>query len=626
MSRKRKQKKERADPGGGENHPTATDFESPADEVASAGPGGSRRENPNDSVAGAQPKGIRLEADSDGGNDALSDQSAALAAEGKHREEQAVAAGPHQPYETEESSSSQSGSDSRAVGSESSGGIFRKISRWWHGPSVVTVRVPSNPPGSIRTQRPFAPPGAPPPANPTITQPTLPSGSGAERVHAVLKLEQTERELEETKRELQQEREESRARIQAVETERDQTRAELNRFFSGKGESEGHINILRKSVGALERQLQEEREAGAKNAEDSERRIQALEEALENARSPVQQLHAELEDSQSQQERLESLVERYKSELDAAQRQIPELQEELEAAQGKIRQMESELARKSGVSDTAKMERARIEERAGLVQKALDVMEQQLREEREASSKQIQQLEGERDQARAKSAQLETRVATLLRDLDSVKIQVRSKKKGQLAEADSDEGAALTTGSAGRLSSLESELATSGPLAAAEKQAATTRISRLESRWEDLKARLLPKDREITELRHQNERQRSEIEEQRSEMQQGQAEIERLQAALAAQQQPAPVSSAAVESSTSPGSGLMPLSADTVMTLYSQSMSKLTVLMASADILMMSPKLEASVRDTLQEIKSEGQALLDLIKSYTIPPDAPKSH
>ena len=72
--------------------------------------------------------------------------------------------------------------------------------------------------------------------------------------------------------------------------------------------------------------------------------------------------------------------------------------------------------------------------------------------------------------------------------------------------------------------------------------------------------------------------------------------------------------------------GLLPLSADTVQTLYNQSMSKLTVLMATADIMMMDSKLASGVRDSLQEIKNEGQSLLDLIKSYTIPPDAPKSH
>src|SRR5207253_2377 len=109
------------------------------------------------------------------------------------------------------------------------------------------------------------------------------------------------------------------------------------------------------------------------------------------------------------------------------------------------------------------------------------------------------------------------------------------KRRGE-RDMESDEGSVLTTRSAGRLSSLESELASGAP---ADKQAATTRISRLESRWEELKARLLPKDREITELRQQAEEQRSEIEEQF-------AENQRLLAALAeARQQAAPADNAA---------------------------------------------------------------------------------
>jgi chromosome segregation ATPase len=454
----------------------------------------------------------------------------------------------------------------------------------------------------------------PPPAliSTQISKQTLPSGSGAERVHAALRLDQLEEELEETKRTLQQEREKAQAKIRDLESERDRLRSEANHVQSGGGDLERHANVLRKSVTALERQLQEERETGAKNAEDADRKIQALEEALKNARSPVSQMRGDLEESHAHRERLESLVERYKGELEAAQHQVQELQEEQEAAQGKIRQFESELSRKSGVSDTAKIERARIEERAALVQKALDVMEQQLREEREASGKQIQQLEKERDQARAKSAQHETRVATLLRELESAKGSGRSKKKGQPAEPEPEEGTTLTTRSEGRVFSLEKELATSTPLALQGKQAAATRISRLESRWEDLKSRLLPKDREITELRQQTEQFR--------------AEVHRLEVALAEAQQQKPDEGAPAESAPAPAGSLMALSADAVQTLYSQSMSKLTVLMASADIMMMNPKLEPKVKESMQEIKDQGQSLLDLIKSYTIPPDAPKSH
>ena len=55
-------------------------------------------------------------------------------------------------------------------------------------------------------------------------------------------------------------------------------------------------------------------------------------------------------------------------------------------------------------------------------------------------------------------------------------------------------------------------------------------------------------------------------------------------------------------------------------------MSKLTVLMASADIMLMNPRLEPAARESAQEIKTQGQSLLDLIKSYTLPPESQRSH
>ena len=54
-------------------------------------------------------------------------------------------------------------------------------------------------------------------------------------------------------------------------------------------------------------------------------------------------------------------------------------------------------------------------------------------------------------------------------------------------------------------------------------------------------------------------------------------------------------------------------------------MGKLTVLMASADIVLMNPKLDPKAKGSVQDIKTEGQALLELIKSYTLPPETKKT-
>jgi len=516
---------------------------------------------------------------------------------------------PHKSSESEEriSAGLRSGA---SVAEDPPAGLIARISRWWRGPSPV--RVPSNPPESLSPEK---PPGlaraAEPAARPIVSDPvpkvTSTTGPAADRVNMALRLDRALADLEAARHDLAQERERSQARIRDVEAERDQLRADSERARYGRSEVEGHTNMLRKSVTALERQLQEDRDTAAKNAEEAEARIHALEEALQNARAPASHLRGEMEDNRAQRDRLESLADRFKSELETAQRQ---LQEEREAAGSKIQQLESELARKSGATDTALAERTRIEERAALVQKALEVMEQQLREEREASSAQIRQLEAERDQNRAKLTQLETRAGSLIAELDRSK--GRSRKKAAEPETEPEESILLTTRAEARIEKLENELATTGPLGLAEKQTATTRISHLESRWEDLKARLLPKDREISELRQLTDQLR--------------AEVQQLQAALAeARQQPAAAASVGGAEPAGSSSRLA-LTPDAVETLYHQAMSKLTVLMASADIMMMNPRMEPGARETAQEIKAQAQSLLDLIKSYTLPPEAQKSH
>lgn len=398
-------------------------------------------------------------------------------------------------------------------------------------------------------------------------------------------------ELDETKRQLQQERESNQARIRDLEGERDRLRGEADRARNDHGDIAGHTNILRKSVSALERQLQEERETSAKKAEEYETRIRAFEESIKNSRSPVAQLRAELEESQAQRDRMDSLADRYKGELETLRRQ---LKKEQTAALSRIRQLESELARKSGTGDSVRVERERIEQR-------------------EDSAKQIRQLEMELGEARSMGTQLEKRVSTLIGELEMLKASPR--KKGAALEPEPEGFTTATTRSAARIQSLEKELATSSSLQSSDRQTSTTRISRLESRWEDLKSRLLPKDREITDLRQQTELLRS--------------QIEQLESALVETREQAtvPAGESSSESvANEPSSGLLPLSREEVMTLYTQAISKLTVLMASADIAMMNPKIDPKLRSSIQDMKTESQALLDLFKSYAVLPETKKGH
>ena len=625
MSRKRKQKKSKPGSDGpwtatGRNssgevsgigvHPSEI---APASEPAK--PGGPSDKN---NLAGAAREGIRLEAEMPSAGD-RPPRGATAAEQSLHSpqpgdwhslEPEQVVQVSNKLSESDQESISGSDRESSYTNQSPPEGFFEKILQWWRGPSAVPVGAPSNAPGDIGAQRiPTPPPaGRREPSGPVssgrVSEPPGPS-SQVDKVHAVLMLERVLPELDEAKRQLQQERESAQARIRDLENERDRIRSDAERTRFERGDIEGHTNMLRKSVAALERQLQEERGTAAKNAEESEARIRSFEDSIKNSRSLVPQLRAELEDSQEQRERLESLVERYKEELETNQRQ---LQEERDVARGRIEQLESELSRKSGAGDMVRSERNRIEERAGLVQKALEVMEQQLREEREAASKQILQLETELKQVRAKSSQMETRVGTLLGELE--KSKGRARKKGAAPEPEPEENTALTTRSAGRIQELESELATGSSALSPEKQTTTTRISRLESRWEDLKSRLLPKDREIGELRQQADEFR--------------AQIDALEAALA-EARTGSDATAAEDDSGKLATVLLPLDRQAVESLYSQSMGKLTVLMASADILMMNTKLDAKVLESLQEIKTQGQSLLDLIKSFTLPPEAKKS-
>jgi chromosome segregation ATPase len=628
VSRKRKQKKGRS---GGEGQWTTTGVDTSASLYADPGearssavtddPSATADRGEKNNLAGRAGEGIRLDGIPEGSRSELPDAPDSRLAVGQpensSNEPERPGRMPAGPLDT--GSGDDGASDEVAMSGERPPveGLFAKLTRWWRGPSPVTVRVPSNPPGAIAAQRIPTPPPAPQKA-----PERLPSGKTSEasgvtaggpssavsQVHAVLMLERVLPELEETKRQLQTERESSQSKIRELESDRERFRAEAERARNERADLEGHTNMLRKSVGALERQLHEERSAAATKAEEYEARLRSFEESVKSSRNPVAELRAELQESQLSQDQLESLLENAKEELERARR---ELQEERELAQGRIQQLESELTRKSGAGEQAVAERKRIEERAALVQKALDVMEQQLREERESSGRQVQQLEADLSQARAKSAQLETRVNTLIGELERAKS--RPRKKSAAPEPEVEESTTLTTRSAGRIQELESELATDSTSLPAERQTATTRLSRLESRWEDLKSRLLPKDKEISELRQQAEEFR--------------AQIESLETALAeARQQSDGPGGEVRDGGEEAGSGLLSLSRDAVQTLYNQSMGKLTVLMASADIALMNPKLDPKAKSSVQDIKNEGQALLELIKSYTLPPEAKKSN
>ena len=50
-------------------------------------------------------------------------------------------------------------------------------------------------------------------------------------------------------------------------------------------------------------------------------------------------------------------------------------------------------------------------------------------------------------------------------------------------------------------------------------------------------------------------------------------------------------------------------------------MSRLTVIQASAELLSMNSKLDASSRDTAKDIRDESHQLSEIIKEFALPPD-----
>jgi DNA repair exonuclease SbcCD ATPase subunit len=455
-------------------------------------------------------------------------------------------------------------------------GFFSRLARWWLGPTEaaavqVTLPEPARTVSPEVHRLPATPsPNAPlEPARIDSQRESTASAAGrpsAEQVQAMLAVERVQLELDATRRELREERERLQERIRQLEADRDTNRALAGRAVAERDEIEGHTNVLRRSVTALERQLQEERATsatrlsslgGERDEAAAERlalqaRVQSQETELQALRLQKLQLEEELNQSRMTQSQIESLLERLKGDMDVAQAKA---REATEAAQQDLRDMEAELTRRNAAAEQARAERLRIEEHASLLQKALDVTEQQLREEREANQAQIQRFE---------------------KELAAGRQQESSERS----------------------------------------QAMTSRMHRLESRWEDLKSRILPKDRELQELRQQTEEFR--------------AKIGELEAALAEAQTLTSISQyrdrSSATQSAALGTSSPPLTSEGVEALYRQAMVPLTVLMASADLLMLEPGLKPDLQQSAKDIREQGQALLDIIKSFTLPPEHLKTN
>lgn len=250
-------------------------------------------------------------------------------------------------------------------------------------------------------------------------------------------------------------------------------------------------------------------------------------------------------------------LERVLPELDAARKEI---QEQKEASEARIRQLEAER-------DQARAGRRELEERVQTVGKALDAVEHRLREERETAEGRIHQLEAERNQSRG--------------DADNARVE-RLRQESHVRV-------------------LEEELATARRQLAEEKgkEGSTPRRPA-----EEAAARLRPLEIALQQAQERSRQLERELAEQ-------EALLESLREEKAAE-------GASREAAPATG-GASSFPSPTAKELYEQAVVPLTVLVASADLMLMNPKLEPSLADTAHEIKTQTQTLLEIIKKYALP-------
>ena len=445
------------------------------------------------------------------------------------------------------------------------------------------------------------------------------------------------------KKNLEDERQLARVQLGQMEVQGNELRSTADKVRGERGDLEARAAVLRKSVTALERQLQDEREKFNKELErtatqrdtllqdvaELNERIVTLEKdqeaaTISNTRSTTMGLSTEIGASHAHISRLESLVQRLEDEVESSQR---ELATEKEKSRRTADEWETKLKQSERAVSHVNAERQRIEGSASMVQVAVEALEQQVREQREAMECQAKLMDSERSQARARSGEQEQKILSLQAQLEAANMAGAIDDNSDTTVTALDTALTETiTHSAlaeSRIVLLEGELEAARNQVSKEAESSAERIKKFEARWEEIQQQLMPKDQELTELRPL--------------VNQLKAQVKSLEAALAKAQ--AQTQAQAGVAGVASGTENQPfgfndptfaqvgvrLPADIAEPFYHQSMAPITVMMACADILNMSKKVDPSLKSTVAEFKTQTQTLLDLIKSYTLPPDTKAS-
>lgn len=275
----------------------------------------------------------------------------------------------------------------------------------------------------------------------------------------------------------------------------------------------------------------------------------------------------------------------------------------------------------------------------------LDAARKQLEEMRVSSDLRIRQLEAERDQSRSATDRALAAQAELNQRIRQLEAALEAQKTGRSAE----EIPVLES----RVPALEEELRAARSQAEREREEANTRIGQLESEREEMEASLAAKEKklmaslaQIEEVHEQARR----LEEEMTRLRTVESERDQLSTQLTAKAQELLSASQQAERIQKLEAALTELRARTATKttdesdagketgppaagsqsaafadLYQQTMSRLTVIQASAELLAMNTRLDASSRETAQEIQNASRNLSEIIKNFALPADRRKA-
>ncbi len=368
--------------------------------------------------------------------------------------------------------------------------------------------------------------------------------------------------------------------------------AELARLTEKLQQREKHLDSLREQRNELHQQLRQEQQ-------EAREHMQSLEEELARSREPAVMAEARIRE-------LEAELAQNRGQVEAVQQQA---QQEREAWEARLRELESELQRVREALGTTQAEVAaqqeeafrRLKEEKRAVEDRVHALEEELNQSRgtgEASAQGVQELEAElsRRRAEAEEAQAQLNAEKVAAEAKAAELQARL----QALEAGREEPPV-----GGELNRQVEEL--SRQLAAREEELARTRGHAQDvSQAQEAARRALTQLRDLETALKQAEARATELQ---LEVNTHRKMVEALQAE---RKQPA-----------APAAGRRAAGADVsgekLAELYNQTVTPLTVLVASADMLAMAHNIDPSLRDTAVEMKEQAQVLMDILQKHTRP-------